>query len=85
MWYFRPGVKKNSIRNTGIKRTTREHTFSHARLALGWQFTRALDWPALYIPGYVVYCTFNLQDKKKENETLLITIGLVSEIAFKLA
>jgi hypothetical protein len=51
---FGPGMVKNRILNMGIKRTTPEHV-GHPRLRLGWQFTRALDWPTLYLPCCVIY------------------------------
>ena len=56
---FGPHMMKNRIRNMGIKRATpdRAHV-CHPRLWLGWQFTRALDWPTLYLPCCVIYLLY---------------------------
>ena len=48
MWYFRLEYDKKSYVQHGDKE-------GHPRPHVGWQFTRALDWPTLYLPWCVIY------------------------------
>ena len=53
---FGPGMMKNRIRNMGVKRATPEHMFTTR--AKGERFTRALNWPTLYLPCCVIIYYF---------------------------
>ena len=49
---FGPSIMKNRIRNMGIKKATPRIMPSSAPEHM---FTRALDWPTLYLPCCVIY------------------------------
>ena len=55
MWYFRPGYDEKSYTQHEDKEGHPRAHVCHPRLRLGCQFTRALDWPTLYLPCCVIY------------------------------
>ena len=59
MRYFRPGNDEKSYTQREDKEGHPRAHVCHPRLRLGWQFTRALDWPTLYLPCCVI-CYFAL-------------------------
>ena len=53
--HFRSGYDEKSYTQHGDKEGHLRAHVCHPRLRLGWQFTRALDWPTLYLPFCVIY------------------------------
>ena len=51
---FSPSHKKSYKQHGDKEGHPRTHVY-HPRLRLGCQFTRALDWPTLYLPCCVIY------------------------------
>ena len=54
MWYFRPGYDEKSYTQHGDKESHPRAHVCDPRLRLRCQFTRALDWPILYLPCCVI-------------------------------